>query len=143
MRTFLAVVPTYLVLGCTAPEEHQHDQLMDRVESQVTLPQGAGRLSEYARHYALDDKGNVVGVYVAGHQSSNSDETCEEVLENFATREVPCAESESAPLPVGRRQWVGDTDGLPLVLDGGCSVITVSFDPKTDEVKSAICNGVA
>jgi hypothetical protein len=143
MRTLCLLAPMFALLACTTPEERQHDKLMDLIESRVKLPDGAGPLSEYARHYALDEKGFVVGVYAPGNRAPNPDEICEELLEDLTTRKIPCVGAETNRLLAGQRQWVDNTDRLPLILDGGCSVITVVYDPKAGRVKSATCNGEA
>lgn len=132
-----------LLLACTTPEERQHNKLMDVIEARVKLPDGARPLSYYARHYAADDKGFVVGVYAPGYRARGPDESCEELLENMTSRQVPCEEDKGDRLLSGQRQWVGNTDKLPLIMDGGCGVITVIYDPKAGVVKSATCNGEA
>lgn len=43
---------------------------------------------------------------------------------------------------IPRRRWV-KAEELPLVFDGGCSVVTVVFDVARDRVVSTKCNGVA
>ena len=132
-----------LMLGCKTPEERQRDKLMDVIEADVKMPDGARPLSEYSRHYAVDEKGFVIGVYAPGYRAPSPDETCEEVLENMTSRQVPCPDAESDRLQSGQRQWVGVTDKLPLIMDGGCAVVTVIYDSKASAVKSATCNGVA
>ena len=118
-------------------------QANDVIEARVKLPDGAGPVSEYARHYAVDEKGLVVGVYAPGYRPLGPDETCEEVFENMTSRQVPCVEPESDRLLSGQRQWVENTEKLPLIMDGGCGVITVISDPKAGAVMSATCNGEA
>ena len=144
MRTlFIYYSIPLLLLACTTSEQRQHNQVMDAVEARLKLPHGAGKLSEYARHYALDERGLVVGVYSPGYRAPSPNETCEELLEDMTTRTVPCEEPPGDRLPAGQRQWVGDTSKLPGISDGGCSVITVIYDPNAGIVKSANCNGVA
>lgn len=143
MRTVLALSVMSLLLACATPEERQHNKLMDVIEARVKLPDGARPLSEYARHYAVDQKGLIVGVYAPGYRAPGPDETCEELLEDMTSRQVPCVETERDRLLSGQRQWVGDTDKLPLIMDGGCGVITVIYDPKAGVVKSTNCNGEA
>jgi hypothetical protein len=143
MRTVLVFSGMSLLLACTTPEQRQHDALMDVIEARVKLPEGARALSEYARHYAVDETGLIVGVYAPGYRAPAPDEGCEELLENMASRPVPCEEPEGNRLLSGQRQWVGNTDRLPLTMDGGCGVITVIYVSKAGAVKSATCNGVA
>jgi hypothetical protein len=143
MRTLLVCSGMFLLLACTTQEERQHAKLMDIIEARVKLPDGARTLSEYARHYAEDENGLIVGVFAPGYRPPAADEGCEELLENMASRPVPCEESEGDRLMAGQRQWVGNTSTLPLIMDGGCEVITVIYDPKAGAVKSATCNGDA
>ncbi|MBA3527543.1 MAG: hypothetical protein H0T82_11595 [Sphingomonas sp.] len=143
MGTRWLLVVVFVLVACTSPEERERDALMDRIETKVKLPDGAWPLPEYARHYALDDKGIVVGVYAPGYQPPSHDATCEEFLEDLTTREVPCPEPESDRLLAGQRRWVGNTDELPVNMDGGCAIVTVFYDPKADAVTSATCNGRA
>lgn len=101
------------------------------------------RLSSYARYYAFEDDGLVKGIYVPGYHAPNPHDTCEELLADFTTRAVPCPpEIGGNRLLAGQRAWVERTK-LPLVLDGGCSVVTVIYDPKADRVESVTCNGEA
>ena len=143
MKTVLVFSAMSLLLACTTTEERQHNELMDVIEARVKLPDGARPLSEYARHYAADEKGFVVGVYAPGYRAPGPDETCEELLEDMTSRQVPCVEAEGDRLLSGQRQWVGNTDKLPLIMDGGCGVITVIYDPRAGVIKSATCNGEA
>lgn len=132
-----------LLTACNTPENRQHDELMEAVESRVKLPDGAKPLSYYARHYALNDEGLVVGVYAPGYRAPGPHQSCEELLENMTSRPVPCEEDVGDRLPSGQRQWVANVNELPLIMDGGCSVITVIYDPKASMVKSTTCNGEA
>jgi hypothetical protein len=130
--------------GCTSPGQPDRDRLTDRIESLVKMPVGARPLASYARTYSFSDGGLVVGVYARGYVAPNPDDTCEQLLEDFSSRAVPCpAEIESDKLLAGQRRWVFGEDKLPSINDGGCSVITIIYDPKADKVKSADCNGEA
>ena len=133
-----------LLAACTTPEQRKRDELADRIEALVRLPKGAGRLADYARAYAFDDKGLVVGVYVPGYVAPKPDETCEQVLGDLKTREVPCPpETSGERLRSGQRRWVDDINKLPMVMDGGCSVVTVTYDLKRGVIQDTYCNGVA
>jgi hypothetical protein len=37
------------------------------------------------------------------------------------------------------RSWVSNTE-LPQIADGGCSVVTILYSPKTNHVTDAMCN---
>lgn len=144
MHKSLAIAAILLLAGCTTPEQDQRDKLTDLIESRVKLPEGAGRLANYARYYALDDKGNVVGVYAPGYQSPNPDLGCEELLANFTSREVQCVwPKKGDDLLAGQRGWVNGTNRLPIINDGGCGVVTLIYDLKRGLVKDIYCNGDA
>jgi len=38
--------------ACSAPQDRQREQMMDQIEKQVRLPQGAEPLDKYVRYYA-------------------------------------------------------------------------------------------
>ena len=40
-------------------------------------------------------------------------------------------------------KWLADHRDLPLILDGGCSILTIEFDPATLRFDKVACNGVA
>lgn len=142
MNRLFAIAAILLLFGCTTREQRQRDKLTNLIESRVVLPEGARRLADYARYYALDQNGNVVGVYVPGYSPPNPDWGCEDLLANFTTREVPCHWPEKGDnLLAGQRGWVSGTDRLPLVMDGGCGVVILIYDPKKGVVKDIHCNG--
>ena len=39
--------------------------------------------------------------------------------------------------------WVENDDQIPMMLDGGCSVVSFSYDPAKDDFDFIRCNGVA
>ena len=144
MKVPLAIVAVVLLAACATPVQLERDRLTDTIEARVKLPQGAGRLSDYARYYAFDEQGMVLGVYVPGYEWPDTDATCGEILEDLSIREVPCpAEPKGDNLLAGQRGWVDSKYKLPMVMDGGCSVVTVVYDPKSNRVKNVECNGGA
>lgn len=108
-----------LLLGCTqaqpaapAPSPAQEQaRIMDRIEALVRLPPGARPLAEYSRHYAWQSRRDGVRKVVAVYVS------------------------EGNP---GRR-WVAENQ-LPLVMDGGCSIVNLSFDVAADRIEGVSCN---
>jgi hypothetical protein len=100
------------VMGDAAAQE----ALMDRIEREVRMPDGAGAVSSYARYYAWrqgkDGTRNVVAVW-----------------QNL-TGERP------------GRHWVTERD-FPLIMDGGCGVITLSYDVAAQRIDRVACNGDA
>ena len=91
-------------------------ELMDQIERQVRLPEGAGPLASYARYYAWQQREDGFRKVVA-------------VYENLTGA------------PPGRR-WVADTE-FPLVMDGGCGFISLSYDLAAQRVEHVTCNGEA
>ena len=143
MKSFFLMAVALWLAACATPEQAERDRLIDRIEGRVKLPDGARRLSSYARYYAIEDGGLVKGIYVPGYQRPDPHDTCEELLADFTTRTVPCPpEMDENRLLAGQRAWV-EPMKLPLIADGGCSVVTVIYDPKADRVRSATCNGEA
>lgn len=97
-------------------EAQARSELMDQIERQVRLPEGAGPLASYERSYAWQDRQDgyrkVLGVYLT-------------------------------PEGINRgRRWVAENE-LPLILDGGCSMITLTYDVATQRIEHIACNGEA
>jgi hypothetical protein len=109
-----------LATSCSSPDERHHVVLMDKVEKQVQLPEGSAPIGDYARYYAFDDRQRVVAEYIMIVDTTN----------------------HTLDVPAGKRRWVDVGSNLPSIRDGGCSVVTVLFDPKSNKV-DAWCNGVA
>jgi hypothetical protein len=101
--------------GLNAVETEQ-EQLMERIEREVRLPEGSGALSSYARYYAWQQREDGVRKVVA-------------VYDNLTGA------------PSGRR-WVAETD-FPLVMDGGCGLISLSYDVAAQRIEHVTCNGEA
>lgn len=116
---------------------------MDAVEQTIRLPDGARRLEEYARYYALDEQKHVAAFYMIPDGPPDPDDKCWEITENLDTPEVPCGPPPvtSFDLPAGQRRWVGRSENLPFVADGGCSVVRVLFDPASRTIEQAYCHG--
>ncbi len=89
---------------------------MDTIERQVRMPKEALALTRYSRFYTAIKSGEVIGTYVG---SAHND------------------------LPVGQRRWVSDVYHLPAINDGECFIVNVIFEPKTNRVTQAFCNGAA
>jgi hypothetical protein len=107
------VVPTAEPSGAEAEQQ----AIMDRIEREVRLPDGADPLASYERSYAWqqreDGTRRVMGVYVSPDVGESR----------------------------GRR-WVAENQ-LPMILDGGCSMITLSYDVATQRIERVTCNGEA
>ncbi|HCH0556903.1 hypothetical protein [Pseudoxanthomonas winnipegensis] len=104
-----------LVSACTGPGAKDLDgaQLVKALEQQVKLPQDASPLSDYTRYYKLTAEGVLVGVYIKGFDGGD------------------------------RQAHLVSERELPLILDGGCNVIHVQYDPGANKVLRVFCNGIA
>lgn len=154
MRLTLLVITAFAASSCSAEAPRTSEKLMDEIERQVRLPQGALPLSQYARHYAFDEDGKVFGVY--WRHPSLSETRAAERAPDYGCSEVSLdgdelvgkpASCPKAPEPTydveeGSRRWFDDVADLPDPLDGGCDIVTVRFDPSAHRVEQASCNGI-
>jgi hypothetical protein len=143
MTTTVTAAIMLMLSGCASGEERQQEALMERIEAQVRLPAGARQLHEYARYYALRENGHVEGVYRIPRGQPRPDESCEELMPNFTSVEVPCPDTEGAlpEVPAGERLWVDDYRNLPFISDGGCTIVNVLFDRTSGRIREVACNG--
>jgi len=86
--------------------------IMDTIEQTATLPQGAAKLDQYDRSYTYMGDRSVIGIYVRTDLRGTAH--------------------------TGERQWVSQKQ-MPQIAGGGCSVVTVFYDPKTHKADS-MCN---
>jgi hypothetical protein len=129
-----------------APSEEQ--ALMRKIENLLKMPAGSEPIASYNRYYAMTETGQVRGVYLARSLPFDVDRTCPISTANELTS---CTEGEQLDgtkataekmAQSGWSLWLASSDELPFVLDGGCSVIEVSYRPEM-EILNARCNGVA
>ncbi len=125
------------------------------IESAVELPVGAEALEEYSRNYALRPDGKVMAVYVTPlpTEARGSEDGCEVMLEDMDSR--PCTEAEEAEIAsndevmaasfgqADQSRWFDDYRDLPMIMDGGCSLIEIIYDPQSQLIESTQCNGEA
>ena len=93
MDVKLIAVATILLTACSSSEERKHDALMDQIEKQVRLPDGARPLTEYARYYTSDRDGRVFAV--------------------FTTFREP--KFDTFNLEPGKRRWVSNPVQMPAI----------------------------
>ncbi len=145
--------------GCVSlPSER--DKLIDTIETRVRLPQGAETLRAYSRNYAYLPDRKIIGVYVLPMEplasSSGGDVGCEiagEIDADGNTESSPCTDTDMAELAAHDRQraetfgkagecrWFAEYLDLPSIVDGGCSQVTIVFDPRTETFERTECNG--
>ncbi len=97
-------------------EAQAREELMDQIERQVRLPEGAAPLASYARYYAWQDRDDGFRKVVAVYQNLTGE-------------------------PPGRN-WVAENE-LPVILDGGCGVISLSYNLAAQRIEHVTCNGEA
>lgn len=84
---------------------------MDRIERIVVLPAGAAPLTNYGRYYAWEQRTDGV----------------RKVLAVYVFERQP------------QRHWVAQNQ-LPLIMDGGCAIISVTFDVAAGRIEWVACN---
>lgn len=142
----LVILLALLLASCSRPEASRTDALMNRLEQRVQLPQGARALAAYARYYAFGKSGEVEAIYlIPWSEEVRPGESCEELTANFTSKAAPCPnlKRRAGRLKPGERRWVANNSQFPIVLDGGCSVVSLLFDGRTAKMKNAKCNGDA
>ena len=130
--------------ACSAPQDRQREQMMDQIEKQVRLPQGAEPLDKYVRYYAGPDRGNIAAIYILpGLDELPPGEVCEELKANMSS--APCSSQSpiTAEVGPGNRIWVPDSSKLPVPLrdTGKCGMVSVVYMVGQRRVVEAACFG--
>lgn len=130
IRIAVALIVAMLTIGAGARASAQNsvsEASIRTIESQIVMPRGARTLELYNRYYALDQLNGrevVVGVFLL---RSSFGET---VRQGAVT--VAAIPNVFTALP----------QQLPLIADGGCSVVTVYFDLTTQRLLPILLEGV-
>jgi hypothetical protein len=90
--------------------------IMGRIERDIRLPHGAYPLAHYDRYYAWHGVQGGARTVVALYVGANG--------------------------RAGTRRWVAQRD-LPGIDDGGCDVVSFSYEPATQRIYDLGCNGYA
>ena len=114
LRRGRAIVPMLLLLGA-CQEILRPEEVMDRIERSVTLPDGAAPLSAYDRSYAFSGPGRIKAIFVRAADRSAA----------------------------GKRSWLADPAKLPLGFESGCRQVTVLYDVTVDRFLYVACTGLA
>ncbi|WP_145199901.1 hypothetical protein [Sphingobium sp. B2] len=112
-----------LLIGCSSSVDEHHDEIMNSVENTLVIPADAHPWEEYARYYAAEPDGKIVGIFVVPDDRDR--------------------QNEFYNLSAGQRRWVDDYRNLPSIMDGGCDVLTVTLDAKSRKREGPFCNGEA
>ncbi|GEM_PF-6900601 len=128
MKVLTALVLAMIAGGASAQPSAQISEFLPggpspevvaRVEAKVSMPRGSKPIGDYLRIY-FPYQGKVVGYYRGSERADPAD-----------PRSAPVVGIRSGPVQTG------------YVFDGGCDFITVVYDPATDTVERADCNGYA
>ncbi|GAM99603.1 hypothetical protein U91I_03257 [alpha proteobacterium U9-1i] len=116
------------------------DAAIGALEARIVMPAGAEGLAEYDRYYSGVRLGEREGVHGV-------------LLLRRAFGDI--SRGNMTPVEGMANVYRGDAEKLPLVSDGGCSVVTLYFDLGAQEFVGlhregmsverapAVCNGVA
>lgn len=96
------------------PAPSDPNAIMDRIEALISLPAGASPLPLYERFYAWEAR----------------DDGVRKVFGTYVRGGSP------------GRHWVNQNE-LPLVMDGGCDIVTLTYDVDADRIERVECNGEA
>jgi hypothetical protein len=123
--------------------------LVSKIEGASVLPPGAAKLADYDRYY-----GRATMAFLAPDGSGER-----EVIAGVWLKRGPTMPRQNGAVPIPGQAGafsLGPDGNLPLVSDGGCSVLTVYFDLKTQAFLfrgprppvatppiTAVCNGLA
>lgn len=153
MKPIILMAGLVALPSSSAPERPPHDALMDEIERKVRLPAKAEPLHAYGRYYAFDGKGKVHARYLLPLEPMTPDPlpadwSCEESVmigDELTWRKAPCGPDPdmSHYLKAGQRRWFADPKAIPMIFDGGCMVVHVTFDLKTRKAEHVFCNGYA
>lgn len=111
-----------LATGCSG-EQTMREEIAS-LESAVVMPEGTDRLDGYTRFYAVSDDA------IEARYLSNT----------FVSGVI----KQREPLePLAPNIFLVGPNSLPIVMDGGCSVLSLRYDRRTHEITGPVCNGVA
>lgn len=114
----VAPVVALVLTACSSSQPADDAALLARIEQQIVMPPGAGPLSDYNRRYSRE-----------GHvQGGDEPDKVVGLLQRFQG------------LP---RDAAWEDGPVDLVMDGGCSVIYLTYDEARDRIEDIRCNGVA
>lgn len=99
-----------------ADSDVEQQAIMDRIERAVRLPDDADPLASYERSYAWQQGQDGARKVIGVYLSAGGESR-------------------------GRR-WVAQ-NALPMIVDGGCGMITLKYDVATRRIEHITCNGAA
>jgi hypothetical protein len=115
---FMGLAACLLLVSCNVRPSNDL-AIAHEIEIQVTKRVPEMNLKHQARFYAHSKAGRIVAVYLYGTDTDT------------AIVGTP-----------GTSVWVTE-ENLPQVMDGGCSVVHIVFDTKSQKIDELHCNGEA
>jgi hypothetical protein len=143
LKCYLTVSAALFVVACASPEERRRAEIMNAIEKEIQLPQGAGEMTRYARTYKFASPDRVIGFYFVPDKDYD-DWFCQGAKKGGATNgQIALACPPPDGIAAGERRWFDADVHMPAVSDGGCNYVDVEYDMKTNRVTSARCHGTA
>jgi len=129
------------ILALGACSQSPQEQLINQIEAQISLPDGAKSKNKYARYYAFGPGGRIIGEYII--QSPDIFVHTLEACREQAFRDFPCGKDGNTVELVrnGERLWIEDYLSLPTRFGGGCSAISFQYDPASERFYHLECKG--
>lgn len=124
MLRSLAFIASVFVSSCESSDSFTTRHI-PQIEAQIEMPPGAASIEEYARFYSSSGSHVIKGKYVSRGLAAI-------VLENSVVRRR-----------IGAAIYIVDDDNMPDLVDGGCSVLTLSYDTSDGTLTGPDCNGIA
>lgn len=141
MMRFASIIPLVLLHSACSAHQDEHARIASAIDAALTLPKGALSADSYARYYTVRPDGKIHVIYTASVRDDApkpADYGCSEVTADFTLVDVPCPPDDR---PKAKQQlWVSNSE-MPAYDDGGCSIINVIYNPESQQVEKAACNG--
>ena len=124
---------------------------MDEIERRIVLPPGAYPMESYIRKYRSSGPDEITAIYVLPDNPLPPGVSCTVSYDNNVRECTPeevermyrdDARHMSLQPPAGTRLWLPTGDIMPMMIDGGCAMITVNYRISTKRVKSVECNSI-
>ncbi len=127
--------------AATYPSPREKVRLMNAIDAAVHLPRKAHPLNKYARFYALRPDGKIAALFDANTKTKRpKDWVCSTYGPNGKLQSIPCPPDDRPR--ANEQRWVNYRD-LPLILDGGCGVIAIVYNPQSAKIEETACHGMA
>ncbi len=139
-----------ILLAACDGQATRHRTLMEEIERSICLPQGAYPLTHYARHYAFADRSRITATYVTQRNSIDpariSGIIVDDVWRPLTAGEITAMKVEQAQTlaiwgEAGKRYWHDRIDDVPMIDDGGCEQVNVTYDVAAKRFDYVMCNG--